>query len=317
MKKRRVAPLSLSVCLMYAALLFQAVARAQDAAAPAAALSCTEMETYLKTAKVISQKTTSVGVTAPSRAMLDNGTLRHEASIQTVDIKKPTFQGNRGTELNFRDAWQFNVAGYELAKMLKLNMVPPYVERRVDGKDASVSWWVNDAMMEKDRFQKKIQPPQPMKWSEQLYAARIFHELIADTDFNMTNVLIAKDWRIWMIDFSRAFRMTKTINDPKQLTRADRTLLKSMRELTLDGVQQALGRWLTKNEIEGLMARRDLIVQFFDKEVAAKVEGAVLYRSPPKQRSLRRRPPVVTRPRSDQGQNPAVILFCLRQHAQV
>jgi hypothetical protein len=279
MKKRRLA-VFLPVCWMSAALLFQAVARAQDAAAPAATLSCTEMETYLKTAKVVSQKSTPVGITAPSRAMLDNETLRHEASIQTVDIRKTTFQGSRGTELNFRDAWQFNVAGYELAKMLKLNMVPPYVERRVDGKDASVSWWVNDAMMERDRVKKKIEPPQPMKWNEQLYAARIFHELIADTDFNMTNVLITKDWRIWLIDFSRAFRMTKTINNPKQLTRADRTLLTSMRELTLGGVQQALGRWLTKSEIEGLMARRDLIVQFFDKEVAAKGEGAVLYDLP-------------------------------------
>jgi hypothetical protein len=235
------------------------------------------METYLKTAKMISQKTTSVGVTAPSRAMLDDGTLRHDALIQTVDIKKPTFQGRRGTELNFRDAWQFNVAGYELAKMLKLNMVPPYVERRVGGKDGSVSWWVVDAMMEKDRFQKKIQPPQALKWTEQLSAARIFRELIGDTDFNMTNLLITKDWRIWMIDFTRAFRTTKTVADPKQLTRADRTLLASMRDLTLDGVRQALGRWLARNEIEALMARRDQIVQFFDKEVAAKGEVAVLY----------------------------------------
>ena len=125
MKKRCVAPASLLVCVMSATLLFQAVARAQYAAAPAATLSCTEMETYLKTAKVVSQKSTSVGVTAPSRAMLDNGTLKHEALIQTVDIRKTTFEGRRGTELNFRDAWQFNVAGYELAKMLKLNMVPP------------------------------------------------------------------------------------------------------------------------------------------------------------------------------------------------
>ena len=58
MKKRRVAPVSLSLCVMSATLLFQAVARAQDAAAPAATLSCTEMETYLKTAKVVSQKST-------------------------------------------------------------------------------------------------------------------------------------------------------------------------------------------------------------------------------------------------------------------
>jgi hypothetical protein len=55
-----------------------------------------------------------------------------------------------------------------------------------------------------------------------------------------------------MIDFSRGFWMTKTIKNPKQLTRADRTLLTSMRQMTLDGVRQALGRWLTKNEIEGL-----------------------------------------------------------------
>ena len=95
MKKRRVSPVSLSVCLMSATLLFQAVARAQEAAAPAVTLSCTEMETYLKSAKVVSQKTTSAGVTAPSRAMLDNGTLRHEALIQTVDIRKTTFEGRR------------------------------------------------------------------------------------------------------------------------------------------------------------------------------------------------------------------------------
>ena len=49
MKKRRFATVLLSVCLMSAPLLFQAVAHAQDAAAPAATLSCTEMETYLKT----------------------------------------------------------------------------------------------------------------------------------------------------------------------------------------------------------------------------------------------------------------------------
>jgi hypothetical protein len=280
MKKRRLAPVSLSVCLILVALLYQAVGHAYHAAAYAADLTCAEIESYLKTATVLSQKGISVGITAPSRAMLDNGTLQHAASIQTVDIKKTTFEGSRGTELNFRDAWQFDVAGYELAKMLRLNMVPPYVERRVAGKDAAVSWWINDAMMEKDRYQKKIAPPEPGKWNEQMYAARIFHELIADTDFNMTNMLITKDWRVWLIDFTRAFRLTKTIADPKQLTRADRTLLTSMRELTQSGAQQALGRWLSKMEIEGLLARRDQIVQFFDREVAAKGEDAVLYDLP-------------------------------------
>jgi hypothetical protein len=243
-------------------------------------LSCEQMEAFLKTAKVVSRRDSPVGVTVPTRATLDNGTLQHDASIQTVDIRNTTFRGSLGTELNFRDTWQFNVAGYELAKILKLNMVPPYVERRVAGTDASVSWWVSDAMMERDRYNKKIEPPNPAKWNEEIYAARVFHELIADTDFNMTNLLITKDWRIWMIDFSRAFRITKTLQNPNRLAKVDRTLLAGMRGLTAETLQQKLGRWLGKLELEGLLARRDRIVQFFDTQIAAKGEAAVLYDLP-------------------------------------
>ena len=250
---------------------------AQSNAAPAAPVGCAAIETFLKTAKVVKQREIPVGVTVPSRATLADGAFRHDASIQTVDVKNAVFQGGTTTEVNFRDAWQFNVAGYELAKLLKLNMVPPYVERRISGKDASVSWWIDDAMMEKDRYKKKLQPPNYTAWNEQMYAARVFHQLIADTDFNMTNVLITKDWRVWMIDFSRAFRMTRTLPTPKDLTKIDRTLLANLRGLTGDLLQEKLGRWLGKMEIEGLLARRDLIVQFFEKEVAAKGEAAILY----------------------------------------
>jgi len=257
-------------------------ARARQATAPASAppAGCEAIEGFLKRAKVVKKEDLSVGVTIPSRAILADGAFRHDASIQTVDIRKPVYQSGMTTEVNFRDAWQFNVAGYELAKLLKLNMVPPYVERRVGGKDASVSWWINDAMMEKDRYKKKIDPPDSATWNNQMFAARVFHELIADTDFNMTNVLITKDWNVWMIDFSRAFRMTKTIRNPKDLTKIDRTLLANLRTLNADLLREKLGRWLDKLELEGLLARRDLMVQFFEKEIAAKGEGAVLYDFP-------------------------------------
>jgi hypothetical protein len=257
-------------------LCFAAVA-AQAPASPPVTLTCAEMETFLKTAKIGRQRSIPVGVTVPSRATLDDGKLQHDASIQTIDESKTTFATARGTEFNFRDSWQFNVAGYELAKMLELNMVPPYVERTVSGVPASLSWWVNDAMMEKERFQKKISPPNVARWTAELSAARVFHELIADTDFNMTNLLITKDWRVWMIDFSRAFRLTKSLREPKNLTRVDRKLLVNLRGLTLEGLQQRLGRWVNTPEIEAVLARRDLMVKFFDDEIAAKGEGTVLY----------------------------------------
>lgn len=264
--------------ILWAGLALPAAAQAPPSAAPsAAAWTCDGMEAFLRTAKVVRRRDLPVGITVPVRVTLDDGRVRHDAAVQTVDVRKTTFATVMGTELNFRDAWQFNVAGYELAKLLELNMVPPYVERTVSGNPASVSWWVNDAMMERDRYRKKIQPPNPDQWNREMYAGRIFHELIADTDSNMTNMLITKDWRVWLIDFSRAFRLTKTLQNPKSLRRIDRKLLAGLRGLTEDRLQQALGRWLSRPEIQGMVARRDLIVRFFDDLVAAKGQAAVLY----------------------------------------
>ena len=64
-------------------------APAQAPVPPAApARSCAEMETFLKTARIGPQRDLPVGVTAPSRATLDDGSFKHDAAIQTVDIRK-------------------------------------------------------------------------------------------------------------------------------------------------------------------------------------------------------------------------------------
>lgn len=247
---------------------------------PVAALTCEEMETFLKKARIGRQRGLPVGVTAPSRAVLDDGKRQHEAVIQTVDIAKTSHPTPSGTELNFRDSWYFNVAGYELAKMLGLNMVPPYVERPVSGTRASVSWMVPDVMMERDRVFKKMTPPDLEMWNKQILAARVFHELIADSDFNMTNLLIAKDWTVWLIDFTRAFRLTKTLQEPDRLTAVDRKLLAGLRALSREAIGRRIGRWLERPRIDAVLVRRDLIVRLFDNQVAAKGEAAVLYDFP-------------------------------------
>lgn len=250
---------------------------AAQPSAPGVALSCGEMETFLKTATIERQRRIPVGVTDPVRATLKSGTLRHDAAIQTTDITRATFATSRGMELNFRDSWKFNVAGYEVAKLLELNMVPPYVERTVAGTAASVSWWVNDAMMERDRLHRKISPPDPVEWNSQMYAVRLFHDLIGDTDFNATNILITGDWRVWMIDFSRAFRRTTTIHHADRLKHVDRRLLSRLRQLTRETLRQKTRRWLTTPEIEALLARRALIVGMIEKEIGASGEAAVFY----------------------------------------
>lgn len=252
---------------------------AQVADAPATPwLTCADVETFLRTAKIVGRrKDLPVGVTVPARITLDDGRLRHDAAVQNVDVKKSTFDGIMGTELNFRDAWQFNVAGYELAKLLGLNMVLPYVDRVVSGHGSSVSWWLDDAMMERERIRKKIRPPDPVSWNQQMYAARVFHELLGDSDPNATNILITRDWRVWLIDFTRAFRQTRTLRRPEGLQQIDRRLLARLREVTDDQLQQVLGPWLIRPEIQGLLSRRTRLVELFDEQVAARGASAVLY----------------------------------------
>lgn len=243
-------------------------------------LTCSEMEQLLLHGKIGAFKNISTGIAGTRRTTVDDGKISHAAHIQTIDESKTHFESARRNELNFRDSYKFNIAAYELAKILGLNMVPPYVERKVGSNTASVSWWVDNAMMEKDRHKKKLEPPDQDAWNKEMYAVRVFHELVYDTDPNLTNILITKDWRIWIIDLSRGFRTMKTIENPKNLVKIDRKLLATLRDVDKFVLTKTLGHYLSKMEIDGLDARKQAIVAFFDKEIAKKGERAVLYDFP-------------------------------------
>jgi hypothetical protein len=249
-------------------------------AASAQSLSCSQMEEFMRLGKIGRMKNIPKGITLPLQATLEYNGVQHDAAVQTVNIAKPSFQTAKGAELNFKDYWGYNVAGYELAKILEFNMLPPYVERKVHGQEASLSWWVNDSMMEMDRKNRNMEPPDLDSWNKQMYAVRVWHQLIYDTDPNLTNLLITKDWQIWIIDCTRAFRIRKDLRDPKDLVKCDRRLLAKLRTLDQDMLKEKLSHWLTKTEIEALAARSAKIVDYFDKEVAAKGEAAVLYDTP-------------------------------------
>jgi len=89
--------------------------------------------------------------------------------------------------------------------------------------------------------------------------------------------LWTSDWKMWMIDHTRAFRLGKDLLKPQQLERVERTLLDRMRELSEPKLTEAMDKSLTKQEIEALLARRDAIVKLFDDRIAQRGEAAVIY----------------------------------------
>jgi len=240
-----------------------------------------QMEQFLLNAKIVSKKPIGVGVTHSERATLSDGTIEHEAHIQQIDVTSNQFSTRRGTELNFKDTYKYNIAAYKLDKLIDLNMIPVSIERKVAGKTSAVTWWVDDKMFdETDRVKQGIEPPDKDLWNKQMYVVRVFDQLISNTDRNLGNLVIDKRWRMWMIDHTRAFRTdTKLLND-KNLVMCDRKLMASMKKLDEASMEEQLMPYLSKTEIKAILARRDKIVRFFDDAVREKGEGAVMYDLP-------------------------------------
>lgn len=243
-------------------------------------LSGQQKEQFLLKAKVTRSSQTHKGVTLPYQLTLTDGTVTHDGLFQAIDEMKPQMKFADGqTEFNFKDSYHYNIAGYELAKLVGLdNMIPVTVERSWNGKKGSLSWWVSNYMMDEgDRLQKNTSAPDPDDWNKQMYKIRVFDELAYDTDPNLTNVLITKDWKIWRVDFSRAFRTWKKLRNPENLVMCDKNLLEKLKALNEADLKAALGKQISGSELKAVLARRDLIVEAFNKLIAEKGEAAVLY----------------------------------------
>jgi hypothetical protein len=203
------------------------------------------------------------------RATLTDGSITHDASIQRIDQDLPRFEGSDGTvEINFRDTYKFNIAAYRLGKMLGLeSMIPPSIERKFEGTSGAFTWWVEDVSMDEAQRQKqKIDPPNKESFNRQYVIMQVFDNLIYNTDRNLTNILFDKEWRLWMIDHTRAFRTRSGLMDPKQLNMCDRQLLANMKALTYEKIKPQLSPYLREGEIQAILLRRDKIVAFFEKK---------------------------------------------------
>lgn len=273
--------ITLVIALALAAPAALAQAPLPETSAPD--LSRDEMRQFLQTAKIVKSRDIGKGVTRPKRLTLTQGALTHDAAFQAVDEKKVMVnlaQPGRAArmELNFVDHYRYNLAANGLAELLGLDyMMPVHVKRRWDGREGSLSWWVTTLMDDGERVKKKIPPPDPTDWNQQMYRMRVFAALTRDTDRNLGNVLITPEWKVVMIDFTRAFRLQAELLYSEDMPKIDRALLPRIEALTKESIAMAVGDSLTSYEADAVLKRRDLIVAHFRKLIAEQGEDRVLY----------------------------------------
>jgi len=241
-------------------------------------------EEFLKTAEIVAQDQpfeSREAVTDPWVLTLEKDGVTNNAIWKDVE----------GRAKGFMENWRWEIAAYRLDKHLGLNMVPPTVERRFQGNRGSCQLWITSMMSLKKKFDEEIKTPsyRVFNWNRAFYMQRAFDNLIANEDRHQNQYLITEDWRMILIDHSRSFRTSKKftkklIYDEKYkegltfiMKELPRALYEKIKSLNTEVIKGVVGEYLTDNEIEAMLVRKDLIVNWVEDHIKKMGEDKVLY----------------------------------------
>lgn len=239
-----------------------------------------EIENLLKTAEIISFNEIGEGVTKPYRIFLKAGEIEISGAW-----KNPS-----GTQQGFLEGWQYEIAAYEMDKLLGLDMVPPTVERQFRGRVGSLQYWVTSEMSDLDRMEEEIGIPKSVitEWENRKYLTRAFDCIIANDDRTQQNIRYTKDWRTILIDHSRSFRSTREhtrglmfgkngIKAVALFRRLPREFVEKVKALTFEHIKEVTDPYLTDREIKAIISRRDIFIKEVEEMVKENGEENVLY----------------------------------------
>ncbi len=243
-----------------------------------------EIEEFLKTAAIVSFAAIPEGVTKPIRLFLKKGDVERSGA----------WKNPRGMQKANLEGWQYEIAAYEMDKLLELNLIPPTVERKFKGKPGSLQFWVKSQFSELTIFEQKIAIPDSKIYNKQnmKYLTRAFDSLIGNDDRTQQNILYTKDWREILIDHSRSFRssekytkklmygakgMKKAGNRPMLFKRLPRAFVENVKALNYDDIKNAVGPYLKGKEIKAILLRKELFLKEIEEMVKEQGEDKVLY----------------------------------------
>jgi hypothetical protein len=258
---------------VFGAVMALAAAPGEQATTPAPACSKvwlgheSELQDYLRTARIERIEEVPIGVTKPKRAYFESG-----GSIASA-AWKPLPPGRRK---GFMESYKAEIAAYEMDRLLGLGMVPPYVERRIDGDLGALSLWVEN--IKGWDAKSPVKGPDSVAWTREVLRMKMFDALIGNIDRNQGNLLYDGEYHLILIDHSRAFTTVTDLSKMAAVTRVDRELWERMRALDEPQLKAALRQWVNDKELRAILARRDRMEAELSKLAAQRGEAAVYVR---------------------------------------
>jgi hypothetical protein len=201
-----------------------------------------EIEEYLKTAECVSMKEF-----APNYAA--RCTFRPGGPIAQMAWRPERPGVHRG----FRESYRTEIAAYELDKLLKTDMIPPSVQREVQGIMGAAQQWVENIVDATGPG--PADAPSRAHWEAQLARMAMFDNLIGNGDRNRRTMLRDGAWNLILIDHARTFGVGNALSH--KMTRSDDEYWARIDALTRSQLVAALGAWLEASEIDAILDRRE------------------------------------------------------------
>ena len=244
-----------------------------------------QIKEFLRSSDVIERENIKIGVTAPIRLKLAKGATKVHAIFRYVDTTYDRVRmGDGRVRVNLRDNCHFEAAAYELSRMLGMTNVPPVVTRRIGSDNGTVQIWVYDAVMEDERIEQEMRAPNQMAWIRQVQSMYLFDALIGNDDRTQQNLLIDKNWKLWLIDHTRAFYSGAQSPNLSKVTFVEKGFWEALLALDKASVAAELGEFLASSEIDQLLERRDRVAAHIQELIDTRGEGAVIYEWAPSER---------------------------------
>ena len=179
-----------------------------------------------------------------------------------------------GRKGGFWECWKCEMAAYRMDKYLGLNSVPPAVERDFQGQAGALVLWVDSWIDGRKKQADKIAVPGPSisHWNQMTAIQRFFDNLIGNEDRHLGNILITEDWRLILIDHTRAFRSTKKsmkkleYGEDKPMKRLPRSFVEKVKALDEPTLREVVGDSLTDDEVAAVLARRTLLLEAIEEQ---------------------------------------------------
>jgi hypothetical protein len=227
-------------------------------------------QTFLKKAKVVSvTREVLGGRTRPWIVLLDDGKMKKRALFKHIDVQRPR---------PAPDSFRYELAAYELTKLLRVEIVPPLVEREVQGTKGSLQIYLENCISERERMRKKIEPPDAAAHARALEGLKVFECLVYDECGDLDDSWVhLQDWRVCRVDFSEAFFPSAEFPKSCVISVCPRKLYEGLLQLEDGVIGVSLMKYLNKDEMASLLVRKNLIIERIKGLIAEKGEEAVLF----------------------------------------